>query len=43
MSYDPARHHRKSIRLKGHADALFTPHVTPGGMLDRLLKERAKV
>ena len=22
-----------------HADALFTPHVTPGGMLDRLLKE----
>jgi hypothetical protein len=25
-----------------HADALFTPHVTPGGMLDRLLKERSK-
>jgi hypothetical protein len=22
-----------------NADALFTPHVTPGGMLDRLLKE----
>ena len=25
-----------------HADALFTPHVTPGGMLDRLLNEHAK-
>jgi hypothetical protein len=23
-----------------HADALFTPHVAPGGMLDRLLKEQ---
>ncbi len=23
-----------------HADTLFTPHVTPGGMLDRLLRER---
>jgi putative transposase len=23
-----------------HADAMFTPHVTPGGMLDRLLKEQ---
>jgi len=23
-----------------NADALFTPHVTPGGMLDRLLKEQ---
>ncbi len=23
-----------------HADSLFTPHVTPGGMLDRLLNER---
>ena len=21
-----------------HADALFTPHITPGGMLDRLVK-----
>jgi len=26
-----------------HADALFTPYVTPDGMLDRLLKERSKV
>ena len=26
-----------------HADSLFTPHVAPGGMLDRLLKERSKV
>ncbi len=26
-----------------HADSLFTPHVTQGGMLDRLLKERSKV
>jgi len=26
-----------------YADALFTPHVTPDGMLDRLLKEREKV
>ena len=26
-----------------NADALFTPHVTQGGMLDRLLKERSKV
>jgi len=26
-----------------HADALFTPHVAPGGMLDRLLKEQSKV
>jgi hypothetical protein len=25
-----------------HADALFTPHVTRGGMLDRLLKEVSK-
>jgi putative transposase len=25
-----------------HADALFTPHVTRGGMLDRLLKELSK-
>ncbi|MBI3985938.1 MAG: hypothetical protein HY343_03405 [Lentisphaerae bacterium] len=25
-----------------HADALFTPHVARGGMLDRLLKERSK-
>jgi hypothetical protein len=25
-----------------HADALFTPHVTRGGMLDRLLKEASK-
>jgi len=25
-----------------HADALFTPHVTKGGMLDRLLKELPK-
>jgi putative transposase len=25
-----------------HADALFTPHVTPGGMLDRLLNESSK-
>jgi len=25
-----------------HADTLFTPHVTPGGMLDRLLKETTK-
>jgi len=25
-----------------HADALFTPHVTHGGMLDRLLKEVSK-
>lgn len=25
-----------------HADALFTPHVTPGGMLDRLLRELPK-
>ena len=25
-----------------HSDALFTPHVTPGGMLDRLLKEPTK-
>jgi REP element-mobilizing transposase RayT len=24
------------------ADSLFTPHVAPGGMLDRLLKERLK-
>lgn len=23
-----------------HADTLFIPHVTPGGMLDRLLRER---
>ncbi len=26
-----------------NADALFTPHVTPGGMLDRLLNEQSKV
>ncbi len=26
-----------------HADALFTPHVAPGGMLDRLLKGISKV
>jgi hypothetical protein len=26
-----------------NADALFTPHVAPGGMLDRLLKEQSKV
>ncbi|MDT8389951.1 MAG: transposase [Lentisphaeria bacterium] len=26
-----------------HADALFTPHVTPGGMLHRLLNEISKV
>lgn len=26
-----------------HADQMFTPHVTPGGMLERLLKERSKV
>jgi hypothetical protein len=25
-----------------HADALFTPHVAPGGMLDRLLGEFRK-
>ena len=25
-----------------HADALFTPHVTRGGMLDRLLREVSK-
>ena len=25
-----------------NADALFTPHVTPGGMLDRLLNEHPK-
>ncbi len=25
-----------------HADALFTPHITKGGMLDRLLKEVSK-
>ncbi|MBN2703213.1 MAG: hypothetical protein JXR23_03290 [Pontiellaceae bacterium] len=25
-----------------HADALFTPHVTPGGMLERLLNELKK-
>ncbi len=25
-----------------HADTLFTPYVTPGGMLDRLLKEVSK-
>lgn len=24
-----------------HSDTLFTPHVTSGGMLDRLLKERS--
>jgi hypothetical protein len=73
MKYDPARHHRGSIRLKGHdyagdgmyfvtlcahrelaaaevrnrfviehADSLFTPYITQGGMLDRLLKELSK-
>ncbi|MCA1808092.1 MAG: hypothetical protein LC725_01275 [Lentisphaerae bacterium] len=26
-----------------HADALFTPHITSGGMLDRLLSKRSKV
>lgn len=26
-----------------HADALFTPHVTPGGMLERLLSEHSSV
>lgn len=26
-----------------HADTLFTPYIAAGGMLDRLLKERAKV
>ena len=26
-----------------HADTLFTPHITSGGMLDRLLKELSKV
>ena len=26
-----------------HADALFTPYVASGGMLDRLLNERSKV
>jgi hypothetical protein len=26
-----------------HADALCTPYVAPGGMLDRLLNERSKV
>ena len=25
-----------------HADSLFTPHIAPGGMLDRLLKESSK-
>ena len=25
-----------------HADRLFVPHVTPGGMLDRLLRELGK-
>lgn len=35
MSYDPAVHRRKSIRLKGH-------DYTGGGMLERLLNEVAK-
>lgn len=26
-----------------HANSLFTPHISRGGMLDRLLKERSKV
>jgi hypothetical protein len=26
-----------------HADSLFTPHITPGGMLDRLLNPQSKV
>ncbi len=26
-----------------HADSLFTPHITSGGMLDRLLKELSKI
>lgn len=25
-----------------HADTLFTPHITPGGMLDRLLQESSR-